>query len=61
LRDLGYEEGRSVELLIRSADGKAATLASLAAELIRSQVDTRVTQPGGRGGVLLVYGECTKQ
>ena len=39
LRDLGYEEGRSIELIIRSADGKPEALASLAADLIRSQVN----------------------
>jgi len=31
LRDLGYEEGRSIELIVRSADGKATALESLAA------------------------------
>jgi putative tryptophan/tyrosine transport system substrate-binding protein len=38
LRDLGYEEGRSIELIIRSADGKPEALASLAADLIRSKL-----------------------
>jgi putative ABC transport system substrate-binding protein len=49
LRDLGYEEGRSVELIIRSADGKAATLASLAADLIGSRVDIIVAYPTTAG------------
>jgi putative ABC transport system substrate-binding protein len=49
LRGLGYEEGRSVELLIRSADGKAATLASLAADLTKSQVDINVAYPTTAG------------
>jgi putative ABC transport system substrate-binding protein len=49
LRDLGYEEGRSVELIIRSADGKAQALASLAAELTRSQVNIIVAYPTTAG------------
>jgi putative ABC transport system substrate-binding protein len=49
LRDLGYEEGRSVELIIRSADGKPATLASLAMDLIKSQVDVIVAYPTTAG------------
>jgi putative tryptophan/tyrosine transport system substrate-binding protein len=49
LRDLGYEEGRSVELIIRSADGKAEVLASLAAELTRSQVNMIVAYPTTAG------------
>ena len=49
LRDLGYEEGRSIELIIRSADGKPEALASLAADLIRSQVDIIVANPTTAG------------
>ena len=49
LRDLGYEEGRSIELIIRSADGKAQALASLAAELTRSQVNIIVAYPTTAG------------
>jgi putative tryptophan/tyrosine transport system substrate-binding protein len=49
LRDLGYEEGRSIELIIRSADGKPEALASLAAELSRSQVNIVVAYPTTAG------------
>jgi putative ABC transport system substrate-binding protein len=49
LRDLGYEEGRSFEFIVRSADGKAAALASLAADLIGSQVDIIVAFPTTAG------------
>jgi putative tryptophan/tyrosine transport system substrate-binding protein len=49
LRDLGYEEGRSIALIIRSADGKPEALASLAADLIRSQVDIIVAYPTTAG------------
>jgi putative tryptophan/tyrosine transport system substrate-binding protein len=49
LRDLGYEEGRSIELIIRSADGKPEALASLAAELTRSQVNIIVAYPTTAG------------
>jgi putative tryptophan/tyrosine transport system substrate-binding protein len=49
LRDLGYEEGRNVELIIRSADGNAAALASLATDLIKSQVDIIVAYPTTAG------------
>jgi putative tryptophan/tyrosine transport system substrate-binding protein len=49
LRDLGYEEGRSIELIIRSADGKPEALASLAADLIRSQVNIIIAYPTTAG------------
>jgi putative ABC transport system substrate-binding protein len=49
LRDLGYEEGRSIELIIRSADGKPEALASLAVDLIRSQVNIVVAYPTTAG------------
>jgi putative tryptophan/tyrosine transport system substrate-binding protein len=49
LRDLGYEEGGSIELIVRSADGKATALASLAADLIRSQVNIIVAYPTRAG------------
>ena len=49
LRDLGYDEGRSIELIIRSADGKSEALASLAADLIRSQVNIIVAYPTTAG------------
>jgi putative tryptophan/tyrosine transport system substrate-binding protein len=49
LRDLGYKEGRSIELIVRSADGKPAALTSLAADLIRSQVNIIVAYPTTAG------------
>jgi putative ABC transport system substrate-binding protein len=49
LRDLGYEEGRSIELIVRSADGRATALASLAADLIKSQVNIIVAYPTTAG------------
>jgi putative tryptophan/tyrosine transport system substrate-binding protein len=49
LRDLGYEEGRSIELIIRSADGKPEALASLAADLVKSQVNIIVAYPTTAG------------
>jgi putative tryptophan/tyrosine transport system substrate-binding protein len=49
LRNLGYEEGRSIELMIRSADGKPEALASLAADLIRSQINIIVAYPTTAG------------
>jgi putative ABC transport system substrate-binding protein len=49
LRHLGYEEGRSIELIVRSADGKATALASLAADLIGSKVDIIVAYPTTAG------------
>src|SRR3974377_6058 len=49
LRDLGYEEGRSFEFIVRSADGQATALASLAADLIGSQVDIIVAFPTTAG------------
>jgi putative ABC transport system substrate-binding protein len=49
LRDLGYEEGRSVELIIRSAGGRLSTLSSLATELVNLQVDIIVALPTTAG------------
>src|SRR6267142_252781 len=49
LRNLGYEEGRSIELIVRSAGGKLTTLTSLAAELIGLQVDIIVAYPTTAG------------
>jgi putative ABC transport system substrate-binding protein len=45
LHDLGYEDGRSIELIIRSAGGKVSMLSSLATELVGSQVDVIVALP----------------
>jgi putative tryptophan/tyrosine transport system substrate-binding protein len=49
LSDLGYEEGRSVEIVIRSAEGKQAVLLSLAGELMRLGVDIIVAYPTTAG------------
>jgi putative ABC transport system substrate-binding protein len=39
LRDLGYAEGRNIQLHVLTAEGKLAALADLAAELVRLKVD----------------------
>jgi putative ABC transport system substrate-binding protein len=43
MRELGYEDGRNVRLMIRSADGKLERLPELAAELVRMNVDVIVS------------------
>lgn len=43
LRDLGYVDGRNVLLVRRSAEGRLERLPSLAAELVRLNVDVIVT------------------
>ena len=43
LRELGYVPGRSVELVYASAEGEAAFLPDVCAELIRKKVDVIVT------------------
>jgi putative tryptophan/tyrosine transport system substrate-binding protein len=50
LRDLGYVEGRTVSLEVRSANGRTDRLPSLARELVRMKVDVLVTitSPGVR-------------
>jgi putative ABC transport system substrate-binding protein len=50
LRDLGYVEGRTVSLEVRSANGRTDQLPSLARELVRMKVDVLVTitSPGVR-------------
>jgi putative tryptophan/tyrosine transport system substrate-binding protein len=50
LRDLGYEEGKTILVEYRFADGKFDRLRGLAAELVRLKVDTIVTggSPGTR-------------
>ena len=49
LRELGYEEGRSIELVIRSAGGRPTALESLAAEMIALQVGVIVAYPTTAG------------
>ena len=49
LRDLGYDEGRSIELVVRSAEGRSTALAPLAAELIALQVNIIVAYPTTAG------------
>jgi len=49
LRILGYEEGRSIELVVRSAGGRLAELTSLATELVGLQVDVIVAYPTTAG------------
>jgi putative ABC transport system substrate-binding protein len=39
LRDLGYVEGKNIQLVFRSAEGKGDRLPQLAAELVRDKVD----------------------
>ena len=42
LRDLGYVEGKNIQIEVRSAEGKTNRLPELAAELVRSKVDVIV-------------------
>jgi putative ABC transport system substrate-binding protein len=42
LRDLGYIEGKNIQIEVRSAQGQLTRLPELAAELVRSQVDVIV-------------------
>ncbi len=49
LRNLGYEEGRSIELIVRSAGGRLTELTSLATELVGLQVDVIVAYPTTAG------------
>ena len=42
LRDLGYVEGRNIELVVRWADGHLERLPALAADLVRMKVDVIV-------------------
>jgi putative ABC transport system substrate-binding protein len=42
LSDLGYVEGRNIQIEVRSAQGQLTRLPELAAELVRSQVDVIV-------------------
>jgi putative ABC transport system substrate-binding protein len=49
LRELGYQEGRNIELIIRSAGGKLTELTSSATELVRLEVDIIVAYPTTAG------------
>jgi putative ABC transport system substrate-binding protein len=50
LRDLGYDEGRNVELDVLSAEGRLDRLPALARELVRREVDVIVASgPSGIG------------
>jgi ABC-type uncharacterized transport system substrate-binding protein len=51
LRELGYVEGTTILIEVRSADGKADRLPALAAELVRLKVDVLVAE-GGTPSVL---------
>ena len=42
LRDLGYAEGKNIQIEVRSAQGQVTRLPELAADLVRSQVDVIV-------------------
>src|SRR5690242_4629523 len=42
LRDLGYAEGKNIQIEVRSAQSQIDRLPELAAELVRSQVDVIV-------------------
>lgn len=42
LRDLGYVEGKNIQIEVRSAQSQVARLPELAAQLVRSQVDVIV-------------------
>src|SRR5579859_7477492 len=42
LRDLGYVEGKNIQIEVRSAQSQVSRLPELAAELVRGQVDVIV-------------------
>jgi putative ABC transport system substrate-binding protein len=42
MRDLGYVEGKNIQIEVRSAQGQASRLPELAAEMVRSKVDVIV-------------------
>ena len=47
LRDLGYVEGKNIEIVYRSADGRPERLPEMVAEMIDRKVDVIVTLGGG--------------
>ncbi|MGQ0546323.1 MAG: ABC transporter substrate-binding protein [Betaproteobacteria bacterium] len=54
LRELGYQEGRNLTLMLRSADRKLDRLPTLAAELLkaRANVILAINTPGARAAIL---------
>jgi len=44
LRELGYKEGRNLEIVYRSSDGRDQRFPGLASELVRLQVDLILTR-----------------
>jgi putative ABC transport system substrate-binding protein len=58
LRQLGYREGETLRILLRSADGKLDRLPALATELVAAkvQVIVAVNTPGARAAI-----QATKQ
>lgn len=53
LRELGYEDGRTIQLLVRSADAKLDQLPKLAAELVAAKVDVivAINTPGSSAAI----------
>jgi putative ABC transport system substrate-binding protein len=51
LRDLGYEDGKSIAIEYRWAEGREERLVALAAELVRLQPDLLVSHSTGVGAV----------
>src|SRR5262249_34390832 len=53
LRELGHEDGRTMRVLVRSADAKLDQLGQLAAELVRAKVDVivAINTPGSRAAI----------
>jgi putative ABC transport system substrate-binding protein len=53
LRQLGYEEGRNLRLVMRSADAKLDRLPGLAADLVQAKVDVivAVNTPASRAAI----------
>ena len=53
LRELGYEDGRNVRLLLRSAEAKVERLPDLAAGLVNARVDVilAIYTPGVRAAI----------
>ena len=58
LRQLGYQEGRNLRIVLRTADGKLDRLPALATELVSARVDVivAVNTPGARAAI-----QATKQ